>query len=36
MAAVTAMKPGKTDIPALLGADADSLLKHVCKTIPKE
>ncbi|HUF19254.1 MAG TPA: class I fructose-bisphosphate aldolase [Burkholderiales bacterium] len=37
MSTVTAMKSGgKTDVAALLGKDADTLLKHVCKTIPKE
>ncbi|MEX0958669.1 MAG: class I fructose-bisphosphate aldolase [Burkholderiales bacterium] len=37
MSTVTAMKTGgKTDVAALLGKDADTLLKHVCKTIPKE
>ncbi|HZP91333.1 MAG TPA: class I fructose-bisphosphate aldolase [Burkholderiales bacterium] len=36
MATVTALKSGATDISALLGAQADSLLNHVCKTIPKE
>ena len=36
MATVTALKSGVTDISGLLGAQADSLLNHVCKTIPKE
>src|SRR3954447_23506742 len=37
MSAVTAVKPsGETDIVKVLGADADKLLSHVCKGIPKE
>ncbi len=36
MATVTMIKQGKTDIAALLGADAEALLNHQCKTIPKE
>ncbi|HVY06161.1 MAG TPA: class I fructose-bisphosphate aldolase [Burkholderiales bacterium] len=37
MSAVTAVKPsGETDIVKILGADADKLLSHVCKGIPKE
>ena len=37
MSAVTAVKAtGETDIVKLLGADADKLLSHVCKGIPKE
>jgi class I fructose-bisphosphate aldolase len=36
MSAVTALAKGSTDIEALLGADADSLLNHVCKGIPKD
>jgi fructose-bisphosphate aldolase, class I len=37
MSAVTAVKTaGETDIVTLLGADADKLLSHVCKGIPKE
>ena len=36
MSTVTAIAKGTTDIEALLGADADSLLNHVCKGIPKE
>jgi class I fructose-bisphosphate aldolase len=33
----TAPRPaGRTDIAALLGADADKLLSHACKGIPKE
>jgi class I fructose-bisphosphate aldolase len=37
MSAVTAMKSGgATDILALLGKDAEALLRHVCKTIPRE
>ncbi len=36
MSAVTAVKTaGETDIVKLLGADADKLLDHVCKGIPK-
>ena len=37
MPAVTAVKSaGETDFVKLLGADADKLLSHVCKGIPKE
>jgi len=37
MSAVTAVKTsGETDIAKVLGADADKLLSHVCKGIPKE
>ena len=37
MSPVTAVKTaGDTDIAALLGADAEKLLAHVCKGIPKE
>ena len=36
MSAVTALAKGTIDIEALLGADADKLLSHVCKGIPKE
>ena len=37
MSAVTAVKTsGETDIVKVLGADADKLLSHVCKGIPKE
>jgi class I fructose-bisphosphate aldolase len=36
MSAVTAIAKGTTDIQSLLGADAEKLLSHVCKTIPKE
>jgi fructose-bisphosphate aldolase, class I len=37
MSAVTAVRTsGETDILKLLGADADKLLSHVCKGIPKE
>ena len=36
MSAVTAIAKGTTDIESLLGADAEKLLSHVCKTIPKE
>src|SRR4051812_29032617 len=37
MSAVTAVKTsGETDILKLLGPDADKLLSHVCKGIPKE
>ena len=36
MSTVTAIAKGTTDIEALLGADADSLLNHVCKGIPRE
>jgi len=36
MSTVTAIAKGATDIEALLGADADSLLDHVCKGIPRE
>jgi fructose-bisphosphate aldolase, class I len=37
MSALTALKSaGPTDVAALLGQDADALLRHVCKTIPKE
>jgi len=40
MSAVTAVKSnveaGQTDIVKLLGADADKLLNHICKGIPKE
>jgi class I fructose-bisphosphate aldolase len=37
MSSVTAIKPGAaTDIVGLLGKDAEALLGHVCKTIPKE
>jgi class I fructose-bisphosphate aldolase len=37
MSAVTAIKAaGSTDIVGLLGKEADALLGHVCKTIPKE
>ena len=33
---IAARTTGGTDIAALLGADADKLLSHVCKGIPKE
>ncbi len=33
---LTAIAKGTTDIEALLGGEADSLLNHVCKGIPKE
>jgi len=33
---IAARTAGGTDIAALLGADADKLLGHVCKGIPKE
>ena len=33
---IAARTAGGTDIAALLGADADKLLSHVCKGIPKE
>jgi len=36
MSAVTAIAKGTTDIESLLGADAEKMLSHVCKTIPKE
>jgi class I fructose-bisphosphate aldolase len=36
MSTVTALAKGTVDIEALLGADADKLLNHVCKGIPKE
>jgi class I fructose-bisphosphate aldolase len=36
MSAVTAIAKGSTDIESLLGADAEKMLSHVCKTIPKE
>jgi class I fructose-bisphosphate aldolase len=36
MSTVTAIAKGTADIEALLGADADSLLNHVCKGIPRE
>src|SRR5262245_26448412 len=36
MSAVTALAKGSTDVEAMLGADAGSLLNHVCKGIPKE
>src|SRR6185436_6908599 len=36
MSAVTAIAKGTTDIQSLLGDDAEKLLSHVCKTIPKE
>ena len=37
MSALTAMRTGgTTDIAALLGKDAEPLLGHVCKTIPKD
>jgi fructose-bisphosphate aldolase, class I len=36
MSAVTALAKGPTDIEGLLGAEADSLLSHICKGIPKE
>src|ERR1700694_3743172 len=36
MSAVTALAKGTVDIEAMLGADADKLLNHVCKGIPKE
>jgi class I fructose-bisphosphate aldolase len=36
MSAVTALAKGTIDIEAMLGADADKLLSHVCKGIPKE
>ena len=36
MSAVIAPAKGSTDIEALLGADTDSLLSHVCKGIPRE
>jgi class I fructose-bisphosphate aldolase len=36
MSTVTAIAKGSTDIEALLGADTNSLLNHVCKGIPKE
>ena len=35
MSAVTAIAKGPTDIEGLLGAEADSLLNHVCKVIPR-
>jgi class I fructose-bisphosphate aldolase len=36
MSAVTALAKGPIDIEGLLGADADNLLNHVCKGIPRE
>jgi class I fructose-bisphosphate aldolase len=36
MSAVTALTKGTIDIESMLGADADKLLSHVCKGIPKE
>ena len=37
MSAITAVKSaGDTDVAALLGADAEKLLSHTCKGIPKE
>jgi class I fructose-bisphosphate aldolase len=36
MSALTAAVKASTDIEALLGADADSLLNYVCKGIPRE
>jgi fructose-bisphosphate aldolase, class I len=36
MSTVTALAKGSTDVQALLGPDAESLLNHVCKGIPKE
>ena len=35
-AANIANSAGATDIVRLLGADADKLLNHVCKGVPKE
>ena len=36
MGTVTAIATGTTDIEALLGADANRLLNHVSKGVPKE
>jgi class I fructose-bisphosphate aldolase len=36
MSAVVAAAKASTDIESLLGSEAESLLKHVCKGIPKE